>query len=128
MLKNYRGSGAVAAARRAYDEKSSRTFVTPTYTLAGDRRLAPGSGGRSGRAGSAKLSPFWTDCPHCDLDNMLSCDTFDGDQCFQVIPFGGLWALFHCCKCGIIGFNTDTLLWRALDLMRTVRGMKEAEQ
>lgn len=112
---------------RARNEKSPRTFVTPTYTFSGDRRLARRSGCAPRMSGRRK-SAFWTDCPHCDLDNMLSCDTFEGDQLFQVTPVGGLWALFHCHGCGINGFNIGIQLWRALDLMRTVQRIKEIEQ
>lgn len=83
---------------RARNEKSPRTFVTPTYTFSGDRRLAPSSGCAPRKSGRRRrqLKQFWTDCPHCDLDNMLGCDAFEGDQLFHVTPVGGLWALFHC--------------------------------
>ncbi|MBB2751632.1 UNVERIFIED_ORG: hypothetical protein GGI57_002320 [Rhizobium aethiopicum] len=118
--------GSVSGCNRSRARKTNVLLKTGTleYSVGRTENKAPKP--RKQRRG--KPSPFWMDCPHCDLDNMLSCDGFEGDQLFQITPLVGVWALFHCYKCGFGGFNTDMLLWRAVELMRTVRGMLEAEQ
>lgn len=120
--------GSVSGGNRSRAHKTNVLLKTGTveYSVSSPQNKATKPRGPVRRRG--KRASFWTDCPHCDLDNMLSCETFEGDQLFNVIQLGGLRALFHCYRCGFGGFNADMLLWRAVELMRTVRGMKEAEQ
>lgn len=130
QLENDKGSVSGGNRFRAHETNVLLKTGTVEYSVGRPKNKAPEpcTIPRKSARGRGKRALFWTDCPNCDLDNMLSCDTFDGDQLFQVIPLWGLWGLYRCFRCGISGFNTGTHLWRALELMRTVLSMKEAEQ